>query len=308
MTIDISIQVALSQSEIAEIQEIVKAATKHDELAPLSEQVLINLNHGLDQNAKHLLARSASGELVGYLHLDTSDEVEGPLVEVVVHPDNRKQKIGSQLVLAAKDLAHDSKLRLWAHGELNSAHALANKLGFIKSRELWQMRRSLHAELPKLELPADTFIRPFEVGQDEQAWLALNAEVFAEHPEQGRLTESDLKIRMNESWFNPAGFLISHNAKGELTGFHWTKIHSINRTINTVSASLEIGEIYVLGVSPRMRGTGLGKALAVAGLEYLRSESLAAAMLYVDRQNSAAIKLYESIGFAHWDTDVMFQA
>jgi mycothiol synthase len=31
-------------------------------------------------------------------------------------------------------------------------------------------------------------------------------------------------------------------------------------------------------------------------------------MLYVDRDNTAAVKLYESIGFAHWDTDVMFQA
>ena len=45
----------------------------------------------------------------------------------------------------------------------------------------------------------------------------------------------------------------------------------------------------------------------VLGLEYLREEGLSAAMLYVDRTNTPAIKLYESIGFAHWDTDVMFQ-
>jgi mycothiol synthase len=29
-------------------------------------------------------------------------------------------------------------------------------------------------------------------------------------------------------------------------------------------------------------------------------------MLYVDEMNSAAIGLYESLGFTHWDTDVMY--
>jgi mycothiol synthase len=30
-------------------------------------------------------------------------------------------------------------------------------------------------------------------------------------------------------------------------------------------------------------------------------------MLYVEADNAAAIALYESLGFARWDTDVMYQ-
>ena len=63
----------------------------------------------------------------------------------------------------------------------------------------------------------------------------------------------------------------------------------------------------MLGISPALRGSGLAKLLSVRGLEYLRSQGIPAAMLYVDADNKAAIGLYESLGFAHWDTDVMFR-
>jgi mycothiol synthase len=67
-----------------------------------------------------------------------------------------------------------------------------------------------------------------------------------------------------------------------------------------------IGEVYVVGVDPAERGGGLGRALTVIGLRYLRSRGLFQVMLYVDETNIAAIGLYESLGFTHWDTDVMF--
>jgi mycothiol synthase len=30
-------------------------------------------------------------------------------------------------------------------------------------------------------------------------------------------------------------------------------------------------------------------------------------MLYVDESNTPAIRLYESLGFSHWHTDVMYR-
>jgi mycothiol synthase len=40
----------------------------------------------------------------------------------------------------------------------------------------------------------DVQIRTFVPGRDEEAWLAVNAAAFVDHPEQGRMTIDDLAI------------------------------------------------------------------------------------------------------------------
>lgn len=292
----------LTPEQTSRVIQITLDAALVDEMAPLSEHVLIHLHHGGDSHDEHLIASDLSGEIQGYLHLDATDAVEGPVLEVVVHPEARRNGIGKALVKEALARTGDSRIRLWAHGELSSAYGLAEELGFEKSRELWQMRRSLFAPFPKVQFSPDIEIRSFSLGVDENDWLELNAQVFADHPEQGRMTREDLDVRMSEAWFDPAGFLIA-TRDNKMVGYHWTKVHGGQGS----HGHSEIGEIYVLGISPSERGTGLAKALSIRGLEHLRGNGLSAAMLYVDADNKAAIGLYESLGFAHWDTDVMFR-
>ena len=306
MSFQVSALTRLTENQTDEVMQLAFAAAAIDEMAPLSEHVLIHLHHGGDDADEHLVATSDSGKIIGYLHMDQTDAVSGSVVEVVVHPEFRRNGVGRALVESAISKSNDPRMRLWAHGELTSAYTLAEKLGFAKTRELWQMRRSLFAPLPKATDAAGITIRSFKVGEDETEWLSLNARVFADHPEQGRMSAQDLAVRMSEQWFDSAGFLVAtQNQSGSevMVGFHWTKVHGGAGS----HGHSEIGEIYVLGVSPDLRGTGLAKLLSIRGLEHLRSKGLPAAMLYVDADNTAAISLYEALGFAHWDTDVMFR-
>ena len=166
------------------------------------------------------------------------------------------------------------------------------------------MRRPLNDPLgdplDQPRLPAGTTLRTFRPGRDEAEWLSLNARAFAKHPEQGGWTRHDLELREQEPWFDPAGFFIAER-DGVMTGFHWTKI-PVPAEPDTCT-----GEVYVVGVDPGERGTGLGRALTLAGLGYLRDRGVAEAMLYVDEDNVPAIKMYEGLGFTRWSTDAMYQ-
>lgn len=293
----------LSSQQVLAVTELVDAATDSDAVRPLSEHVMLHLRYGGEVPARHLLAY-ADDRLVGYAHLDPTDPVEGSSGELTVHPRYRGRGYGRELTTKMLAETPDGRLRLWAHGHHPAAVRLATSMGFRRIRSLWQMRRSLFAALEPVTLPDDVRLRPFVVDQDERAWVDLNARAFADHPEQGSWAVEDLRRRQREPWFDPEGFFLAERA-GRLVGFHWTKMHGGIGSGHGHGHD-PIGEVYVVGVDPDERGYGLGKALTLVGLRYLRSRGLAQVMLYVDETNVAAIRLYESLGFTHWDTDVMF--
>jgi mycothiol synthase len=245
------------------------------------------------------------GELAGYAYLDPpGPEMSG---ELVVHPARRRQGLGRALVRELAAQTDGYPLRIWAHGDLPGAARLAETEGFDRIRALWQMRRSLRDPLATPAFPAGRRLRTFVPGADETEWLSLNGGAFAKHPEQGAWTRHDLELREREPWFDPAGFFIAER-DGAMAGFHWTKVHPEGEPDSGArdAAPQSIGEVYVVGVDPAEQGSGLGRALTLAGLHHLRDLGLDQVMLYVDEDNVAAIRLYEGLGFARTRTDAMY--
>jgi mycothiol synthase len=291
----------LSGDAAAEVLDLVQEAADADGIGPLSEHVMLSIRYGLDQRARHFRLWE-SGQLAGYGHLDPgdpADPAQGPAGELVIRPSARRRGLGRVLGRDMVAEAGQAQLRLWAHGDLPAAAGLAAAAGCRRSRALWQMRRPLAAPLAEPQVPAGVTIRTFGVGRDEDAWVAVNHRAFARHPEQGSWTRADLELREREPWFDPGGFFLAERDHG-LAGFHWTKVHEGQ------TGSAATGEVYVIGVDPAEQGSGLGRALTLIGLQYLRGKGLPEVMLYVDETNVGAIGLYESLGFEHFATDVMF--
>ena len=133
------------------------------------------------------------------------------------------------------------------------------------------MRRSLQAGLGRPQLADGVTVRTFEVGRDEDAWLAVNAGRFARHPEQGAWTRADLDLREREPWFDPDGFFLAERGEARRVSLDEDPRH---RRMRIAVDHEPIGEVYVVGVDPDERGTGLGRALTLIGLRYLRARGL----------------------------------
>jgi mycothiol synthase len=295
----------LSPGLSAQVQDLAAAAARADGVTPLSEDVLLQVRHASGAGARDLVLTTADGTLAGYAHLDAPDEPPGGDAsgELVIHPDHRGRGYGQALSSALIAGAAGAGIRLWAHGELPAAVGLAKSAGYTRVRALWQMRMPLAG----LRLSADAAaapgvsIRAFRPGADEDAWLEVNRRAFAHHPEQGSWGLQDLLLREAEPWFDPDGFFLAER-DGRLAGFHWTKVHPDGGT-----GGAPIGEVYVVGVDPGQQGGGLGRALTLAGLGYLRERGLAEVMLYVDEDNTAAVRMYTALGFSRWSTDAMYR-
>ncbi len=294
----------LADEEITAVLALAADAARADGANPLSEHVVLHVRHG-GGHSRHLLIEEPEGRaLLAYAHLDLGEPAEGPAAELAVSPSARRRGLGGLLLdeVVRQTDGYPAGLRLWAHGANTSANELAAAHGFRRVRRLWQLRRALTDPPDPVELPQGFTVRPFDAGRDVEAWLGLNATAFADLPDQGGWSRQDLQRRMAEPWFDPAGFLMAHDAEGRLVGFHWTKVHR-----HPDQHHEPLGEVYVLGVDPLARGRGLGRALTLAGLHHLRGLGLSEVLLFVDADNAGAIALYRGLGFAAWDSDTLFR-
>jgi mycothiol synthase len=319
----------LDAGQMAAVMALARRAQAVDQVAPLSEQVLLAARDSSGTQAgtgdTHFLAYDGT-HLAGYAHLErglaggtasaesglaAEEQVaEGATAEVVVDPADRRHGVGTALIRAMLDAlgAQVDSLRIWSHGHLDGARALASRGGYAIVRELWSMRRPLlpdDGSLPAVTLPDGFTVRHFIVGQDEEAWLGVNARAFADHAEQGRLTRHDLDLRVAEPWFDATGFILVEDTRGAtpvLAASHWTKIVASARPRMRPTQ----GEVYVVGVDPEYQGLGLGRAVTILGLEHLRERGVTEAMLFVDGDNTAAIATYSRLGFTRFAVDVMY--
>lgn len=284
---------SLEPADVAAVMALARAATASDGVEPLSEQALLRLRY----RKAHADRIARDGAVtVGYAQVDL--EAEPPTAEIVVHPDLRERGHGGALTDWALECTGGA-LAAWAHGNLPGAQSLATHRNFVRQRVLHRMRRALPATFPAYDLPAGVRLRPFIPGVDDDAWIAVNARAFATHPEQGRMTVTDLHERMAEPWFDPAGFILAERASApggaRVVGYHWTKIHPDGT-----------GEVYVIGLDPDEQGSGLAKPLLVAGLAHLRAKGARSVILFVEADNDRAVGLYTRLGFDVDRDDVLY--
>jgi mycothiol synthase len=276
----------IDEERLGRLRSLFDAARDHDHHEPLGEHKWLDLIHG-GRTFAGVIAREGT-DVIGYAHLSRHHEKDGAHwgLELVVHPEHRDGRVETEVLEAALRLATEDgggHLHLWAFQPSKVQNEIASRLGFRKGRDLLHMRVDLPLAVEP-HFPPGVRLRSFEVGRDEVAWLEVNNRAFEHHPEQGGWDRETLERRMAEDWFDPEGFLLAVDDSG-IAGFCWTKINP------------HCGEIYVVGVYPSHHGSGLGKSLTIAGLNYMASKGATTGCLYVDAAQEAPLTMYQKLGF-----------
>jgi len=256
-----------------QVQQFADLVAHADGVEAFGEQTIFNLTN---EQVEHIVLAEAES-VVGYAQIDHGS------AELAIHPEYRRHGLGGRLLDEVKN--RDPQAAIWAHGDLPPAVALARSRGLEVTRELLYMR----AELTPRPLPAPpegVMVKSFRV-DDADAWLELNARVFADHPEQGRITREDLRDRMDQEWFDPDTFWLAWEGSGQLLGYMWVK-----RLPGSDTA-----EIYVLGVAPEAQGRGVGKFLTEYAMAQMHTQGAEAMDLYVEGDNAPALATYTAYGF-----------
>lgn len=287
----------------AELRALLAACAEADGVEPFNEAAMLELAERealvLGNPGEEAIAGAAILE-----ELPADGDGPAPLgAELAVAPDARGRGLGARLAAALRERAAERPLLVWSHGDLPAARALAERLGAERVRVLLRLglrldeaRRAAIAAEAELPAPEGVEIGAFRPGRDEEELLAVNAEAFRSHPEQGRLDLEGLRARMAEPWFSPDRLLLARDAAcGALLGFHWLKLDG------------EEAEVYVLGVADAAAGRGIGRALMRRGLAILADSGRPEASLYVEGDNEPALALYRSLGFERRSIDVRYR-
>jgi mycothiol synthase len=261
------------------VVRLIASAKAADGAPPFSDQSLVDYRVGVRELV-------AIDEIAAAL---VPEPVEGRDAEFVVHPDARGRGLGTQLLETL--LARDATL-FWAHGDAPAARALATSHGLEPVRELLHLVGPVPERSPVPELVEGP--ERFRVGTDENEWVALNAVIFVDHPEQGSVTKPDLEQLETESWFSADNFLVLRR-DGRMIGYCWLKVEG------------DRGEFYVVGVDPQHHREHLGSLLFDAGLARLRELGIHHAHLYVEGDNVAGLRLYRSRGFVQDSIDIQYR-
>lgn len=274
----------LDRDQTDDLVGFVERVTEATGVRPLSDHLWLDLRAGGSDGFVAVTVADESG-LVAMAQISAANDSSSLEAFTVPGLSDARAVLDDAAETALDALTRHGGGRVfwWVDDPTDADRAFADAHSFEPVRGLHEMRRPL-----PLDQHATVATRDFVPGVDDDAWLAVNNRAFAEHGEQGGWDTDDLRLRLAEPWFDPAGFRV-HEIDGRIAAFCWTKLH---HELDPV-----IGEIYVIAVDPDFHGRGLGKQLTLAGLDSIAARGIAEANLYVDADNVAAVGLYERLGF-----------
>ncbi len=249
---------------------------------------------------RNLHLAQIGSEVVGYVLVSPEVPIGRAVAAGGILDDFRGRGAGRQLLKTAIQRARSlgvSVLDVQTSRDAGPARTLLESEGFERVKDYWQMRWE-GGELPQLGLRPEFQLESFVLDRDEATLTEIQNAAFGEHwgfcP--NTVEEIAARVRMKDS--DPDGIIfVMHGDRP--AGYNWT--------LRNVNSHGSIGLVSMTGVHPEYRGNGLGTAVVVTGMQYLRDIGVEAVELEVDAENAPAIGLYTKLGYRQVHHSVWYE-
>lgn len=217
-----------------------------------------------------------------------------------VHPEYRRQGIGTRLIRAAEE--HFLQLALqaaapeqpvymqrWVSERSPQTVDLLEKEGYFLARTFFTMRINFDAPIEKPELPQGFELRPFDADRDARALHKAQQEAWQDH--WGWVQEVPFDVwatRLKYTTFDPTLYFVAYQ-NDEIAGFSLSAPYGPEQP--------DMGWVQTLGVRRQYRKQGLAMALLRHSFHVFQQRGYARCGLGVDAANpTGALGLYERAG------------
>ncbi|MGQ4892182.1 MAG: GNAT family N-acetyltransferase [Candidatus Njordarchaeia archaeon] len=247
-----------------------------------------------------------NGEIVGFvgaLLRKEEDLLEGEIVglSTMLDPNNELyfNILGGLLdkSIEALNKRGATKISTIASPQFSVHYRFLFDYGFrpVKAWYLMKVRRE-ELVFPK-DLAEDLEILSFkEIEVDKRSKIdlvvsVLNAAFFGDLG--GGWDESEFFLRFREPVFDPSGVFVGYS-EGQPVGVVWvfTDEYKLDKEIK------KVGWIALLGLKREFRGKKYGRTLLERSVKYLLDNGVKEILLWVDSENSTALRLYRMFNFS----------
>ncbi len=281
------------EDDLAAMQRLLHDAPDPFVSYPSVADLAVMLKDNPEQMAANTMLWEDDSRLVGYALVDRFHNLFYHFAPGVLNETIEREMItwAERRLIAMVDGAMAGlTLDAAARDDDTARVAFLARNGFIPTGdETWRMGRSLDTPLPEIDAPPGFVLRSLAGEAEVTAYVAAHRAAYGtEH-----MTGAHRLAMLRQPGYLPDLDLVAIAPDGTLAAFCICEYALHENRENDRNE----GEIAIVGVRPEYRGRGLARALIALGLWRLREHGASGAWLGVSGANTAAIRVYQSLGF-----------
>ena len=237
------------------------------------------------------------GVLVGYAAAFEQPSQRCTLY-VVVHPSQRRQGLGSQLLeltLARAREVGSKTILIYANAHNSASDSFLKHHGFIPVGSSGAMSAPTSIEVQPFEFPAGFTLKRYSEVNDPLILLSALNQCYLDmwgHQHNDKPTEDELRSPRFLKHYDAGDILLLFDSKNAIAGICSLKSEG-KRDENDSLADL----IDAPGVIKEYREQGYQRQLVLTGIQHLRKKGVNAITLEFYGDNENALDIYRALGF-----------